>query len=113
MQENNFNQLLTLINEIDNFKDFNTIETQLQIVRKKLEKNKEENILKSIKVASKIKEKDLNIEFPRVRFNEYIDVMDAMESLSEALVQSIQKETEITWEGGITSVQIIPRWFEL
>ena len=51
---------------------------------------------KLIKVASKIKEKDLNIEFPRVRFNEYIDVMEAMESLSEALVQSIQKEIEIT-----------------
>ena len=51
---------------------------------------------KLIKVASKIKEKDLNIEFPRVRFNEYKDVMGAMESLSEALVKSIQKEIEIT-----------------
>ena len=51
MQEHNFNQLLTLINEIDNFKIFNAVETQLQIVRKKLEKNKEENILKSIKDA--------------------------------------------------------------
>ena len=51
---------------------------------------------KLIKVASKIKEKDLNIEFPRVRFNEYKDVMGAMESLSEALVKSIQKQIEIT-----------------
>lgn len=51
---------------------------------------------KLIKVASKIKERDLNIEFPRVRFNEYKDVMGAMESLSEALVKSIQKEIEIT-----------------
>lgn len=51
---------------------------------------------KLIKVASKIKEKDLNIEFPQVRFNEYKDVMSAMESLSEALVKSIQKEIEIT-----------------
>lgn len=41
MQEHNFNQLLTLINEIDNFKNFNAVETQFQIVRKKLEKNKE------------------------------------------------------------------------
>lgn len=51
---------------------------------------------KLIGVANKIKEKDLNIEFPRVRFNEYKDVMGAMESLSEALVKSIQKEIEVT-----------------
>ncbi|WP_163582619.1 sensor histidine kinase [Gracilibacillus saliphilus] len=51
---------------------------------------------KLIRVASKIKEKDLNIEFPQVRFNEYKDVMGAMESLSEALVKSIHKEIEIT-----------------
>ncbi|TWK51938.1 Sensor protein CreC [Bacillus paralicheniformis] len=51
---------------------------------------------KLIQVARKIKERDLNIEFPRVRFNEYKDVMGAMESLSEALVKSIQKEIEIT-----------------
>lgn len=51
---------------------------------------------KLIKVTSKIKEKDLNIEFPEVRFNEYKDVMGAMESLSEALVTSIQKEIDIT-----------------
>ena len=61
MQENNFNQLLTLINEIDNFKNFNTVETQLQIVRKKLEKNKEENILKSIKDALEAAGVDGNI----------------------------------------------------
>lgn len=61
MQENNFNQLLTLINEIDNFKIFNTVETQLQIVRKKLEKNKEENILKSIKDAFEAAGLDGNI----------------------------------------------------
>ncbi len=51
---------------------------------------------KLIQVARKIKERDLNIEFPRVRFNEYKDVMGAMESLSKALVKSIQKEIEIT-----------------
>lgn len=51
---------------------------------------------KLIKVARKIKEKDLNIAFPRVQFNEYKDVMCAMESLSEALVKSIQKEIEAT-----------------
>ncbi len=51
---------------------------------------------KLIKVARKIKEKDLNIEFPQVRFNEYKDVMGAMESLSEALVKSIQSEIEVT-----------------
>ena len=51
---------------------------------------------KLINVARKIEEKDLNIEFPQVRFNEYKDVMGAMESLSEALVKSIQKEIDIT-----------------
>ncbi|WP_057762199.1 sensor histidine kinase [Cytobacillus praedii] len=51
---------------------------------------------KLIKVARKIEEKDLNIEFPHVRFNEYKDVMGAMESLSEALVKSIQKEIQVT-----------------
>ncbi|MBS4207233.1 HAMP domain-containing sensor histidine kinase [Bacillus sp. FJAT-50079] len=51
---------------------------------------------KLINVARKIEEKDLNIEFPQVRFNEYKDVMGAMESLSEALVKSIQKEIEVT-----------------
>lgn len=51
---------------------------------------------KLIKVARKIEEKDLNIEFPHVRFNEYKDVMGAMESLSEALVKSIQKEIHLT-----------------
>ena len=51
---------------------------------------------KLINVARKIEEKDLNIEFPQVRFNEYKDVMGAMESLSEALIKSIQKEMEIT-----------------
>lgn len=51
---------------------------------------------KLIRVASKIKEQDLNIKFPQVRFNEYKDVMDAMESLSKALVKSIQKEIELT-----------------
>lgn len=51
---------------------------------------------KLIGVAGKIKEKDLNIDFPKIRFNEYKDVMDAMESLSEALVKSIQKEIEVT-----------------
>ena len=61
MQEHNFNQLLTLINEIDNFKIFNAVETQLQIVRKKLEKNKEENILKSIKDAFEAAGVDGNI----------------------------------------------------
>ncbi|WP_198023087.1 sensor histidine kinase [Paenibacillus zanthoxyli] len=51
---------------------------------------------KLIKVARKIKERDLNIAFPEVRFNEYQDVMNAMESLSEALIKSIHKEIEIT-----------------
>lgn len=47
---------------------------------------------KLINVARKIKEKDLNIEFPTVTFNEYKDVMSAMQSLSEALIKSIQNE---------------------
>ncbi|POZ55067.1 Sensor protein CreC [Lysinibacillus sphaericus] len=51
---------------------------------------------KLIKVTNKIKERDLNFEFPQVRFNEYKDVMEAMESLSEALVKSIQKEIQAT-----------------
>ncbi len=54
MQENNLNQLLALINEIDNFKDFKAVETQLKIVHKKLDKNKEESILKSIKDAFEV-----------------------------------------------------------
>ena len=51
---------------------------------------------KLINVTNKIKEKDLNFEFPKVRFNEYKDVMEAMESLSAALVKSIKKEIKIT-----------------
>ena len=51
---------------------------------------------KLIHVTNKIKEKDLNFEFPQVRFHEYKDVMEAMESLSRALVESIQKEIQIT-----------------
>lgn len=51
---------------------------------------------KLISIAGKIKAQDLNIEFPRVQFNEYKEVMGAMEDLSEALVKSIQKEIEIT-----------------
>ncbi|MGN7477757.1 sensor histidine kinase [Solibacillus silvestris] len=50
---------------------------------------------KLIKVARKIEEKDLTIEFPQIRFNEYKDAMGAMESLSEALAKSIQKEIEV------------------
>ncbi|MDE5415306.1 sensor histidine kinase [Alkalihalobacterium chitinilyticum] len=49
---------------------------------------------KLIHVARKIKEKDLNIQFPEVTFNEYKDVMGAMENLSEALVKSIENEIE-------------------
>jgi signal transduction histidine kinase len=49
---------------------------------------------KLINVAEKIKERDLNIEFPEVKFTEYKDVMGAMENLSEALVKSIQSEIE-------------------
>ncbi|NPC91319.1 HAMP domain-containing histidine kinase [Bacillus sp. WMMC1349] len=51
---------------------------------------------KLIKVARKIKERDLSITFPQVRFYEYKDVMGALESLSEALINSIQKEIEMT-----------------
>ncbi|WP_413366988.1 sensor histidine kinase [Lysinibacillus sp. 3P01SB] len=51
---------------------------------------------KLIIVTNKIKERDLNFEFPKVRFTEYTNVMEAMESLSEALVESIQKEIQIT-----------------
>ena len=51
---------------------------------------------KLINVTNKIKEQDLNFEFPQVRFNEYKDVMEAMKSLSEALAKSIQKEIQTT-----------------
>lgn len=51
---------------------------------------------KLINVTNKIKERDLNFEFPQVRFHEYKDVMEAMGSLSEALVKSIQKEIQTT-----------------
>ncbi|WP_025027857.1 sensor histidine kinase [Caldalkalibacillus mannanilyticus] len=49
---------------------------------------------KLIYVTRKIKERDLNIQFPAVHFNEYKDVMGAMKSLSEALMKSIQNEIE-------------------
>ncbi|MDG0949141.1 sensor histidine kinase [Bacillus paranthracis] len=49
---------------------------------------------KLISVTEKIKERDLNFEFPEVKFAEYKDVMGAMQSLSEALVKSIQSEIE-------------------
>ncbi|OQR54195.1 sensor histidine kinase KdpD [Bacillus sp. CDB3] len=49
---------------------------------------------KLISVTEKIKERDLNFEFPEVKFTEYKDVMGAMQSLSEALVKSVQSEIE-------------------
>ncbi|KOS68574.1 hypothetical protein AEA09_08435 [Lysinibacillus contaminans] len=49
---------------------------------------------KLINIAEKIKQRDLNIEFPKVKFIEYKDVMGAMESLSDALIKSIQNEIE-------------------
>lgn len=61
MQENNFNQLLALINEIDNPKDLKVVETKLKAVSKKLDKNKEESILKTIKDALKAAGIDGNI----------------------------------------------------
>ncbi|MGO0263763.1 sensor histidine kinase [Priestia aryabhattai] len=49
---------------------------------------------KLIYVAKQIKKRDLNIEYPSVKFSEYKDVMETMKSLSMALSVSIQNEIE-------------------
>ncbi|PFP33145.1 hypothetical protein COD13_28685 [Priestia megaterium] len=49
---------------------------------------------KLIYVAKQIKKRDLNIEYPSVKFSEYKDVMETMKSLSTALSVSIQNEIE-------------------